>query len=93
VDATFDASGGRSWPSPLLPTRYNLTDYSHGAAGIAHGLLELYRRTGDLRYLDGAAGAFTYERSVFAPEVRNWPDFRESQGRRRHRRSQEFCSF
>lgn len=66
-----------SWKSPLLPTKRNLTGLSHGAAGIALGLLELHRVTADERLRDCALRAFSYERSVFVAEEENWPDFRD----------------
>jgi lantibiotic modifying enzyme len=54
-----------------------LTGFSHGAAGIAHALLELAAVTGDERYRKTAFDAFAYERSVFSEAEGNWPDFRE----------------
>jgi len=54
----------------------DLTGYSHGTAGIAVALLELHARTHDDRYLEGALGAFAYERRHFSEEHQNWPDFR-----------------
>ncbi len=56
-----------------------LTGFSHGAAGIAYALLRLYKLTGDNRYKEAAEEAIAYERSVFIPELNNWPDFRQPQ--------------
>jgi type 2 lantibiotic biosynthesis protein LanM len=70
---------GWSWTT-MLPAgpgeQKDLTGYSHGAAGIALALLELYARTSDPRYLEAAQGGFAYERTHFSTEHQNWPDFR-----------------
>jgi lantibiotic modifying enzyme len=69
---------GWSWTTmpPLGPEQKDLTGYSHGAAGIALALLELFARTRDARYLEGALGGFAYERQHYSAEQQNWPDFR-----------------
>ncbi len=69
---------GWSWTTmpPLGPEQKDLAGYSHGTAGIALALLELFVRTRDDRYLEGALGGFAYERRHFSPEQQNWPDFR-----------------
>jgi lantibiotic modifying enzyme len=54
----------------------DLAGYSHGAAGIALALLELFVRTNDDRFMEGALGGFAYERRHFSVEQQNWPDFR-----------------
>jgi type 2 lantibiotic biosynthesis protein LanM len=56
-----------------------LTGFSHGAAGIAYALLRLYQATGETRFKEAAEEAIAYERSVFIPELNNWPDFRQPQ--------------
>ena len=53
-----------------------LTGFSHGAAGIAWALLELSSLTGEKRFQETALEAIAYERSLFLPEVGNWPDLR-----------------
>jgi type 2 lantibiotic biosynthesis protein LanM len=53
-----------------------LTGFSHGAAGIAWALLELSALTGEERFRTAALDAIAYERSLFCPEVGNWPDLR-----------------
>jgi len=68
-----------SWTTmaPVGPTpQEDLAGYSHGAAGIALALLELYIQTKNDRFLEGALGGFAYERACFSPEQQNWPDFR-----------------
>ena len=69
-------AGGLAWTTNL-PARAPLTGFSHGASGIAWALLTAAALTGDERYIAVARGAFDYERTVFLPGARNWPDFRE----------------
>lgn len=52
------------------------TGFSHGAAGIAYGLLRLYEVTEDKVYLEAAREAIAYEARVFSPQAGNWPDLR-----------------
>jgi type 2 lantibiotic biosynthesis protein LanM len=54
-----------------------LAGLSHGVAGIAWPLLRLAAVTGDTRYREAALAALDYERSLYNPEKRNWPDLRE----------------
>lgn len=68
---------GWSWPSLAAPEDRNLTGLSHGAAGIGLALLELERAGGGARFGSAAEGAFAYERSLYDPRARNWPDLRE----------------
>ncbi len=49
---------------------------SHGNAGVGLALLHLYRETGEIRFLEGARGAFAYEDRQFSAAVGNWPDLR-----------------
>lgn len=56
-----------------------LTGFSHGAAGIAYGLLRLYAATQNSTYLTAAKAGLDYERRVFSPEAGNWPDLRTFQ--------------
>ena len=55
---------------------HNLTGFSHGAAGMGYGLLELFLETKDNQFLEGAQQAFNYEDNWFDSELFNWPDFR-----------------
>ncbi len=57
-----------------------LAGFSHGASGIAHALLSLGAATGDVRYSAAARGALEYERGIYSPKHRNWPDFRTDSG-------------
>lgn len=65
-----------SW-KPLNPSgEMNLTGFSHGTAGVACALLELFRISGNAQYRVAAERAFEYERYWFDADARNWPDFR-----------------
>jgi lantibiotic modifying enzyme len=61
------------------PDRRGLTGFSHGAAGVGYSLLELFVATRDGRYCKGAEQAFAYERALYDPESRNWPDLRDQE--------------
>jgi lantibiotic modifying enzyme len=80
LDAAEEDEPGLSWPSRTMPTKSNLTGLSHGAAGIALALLELYETTGEKRFARAAERAFDYEQGRFDHGVRNWPDFRDLDG-------------
>jgi lantibiotic modifying enzyme len=67
---------GWSWHTLDSPARAHLTGYSHGAAGIALALLELWAATGDERFREAADEGFRYEAACFSSEHGNWPDFR-----------------
>ncbi len=76
--ATAESNIGYSWKSPDIQTRYNLTGFSHGAAGIGFSLLKLFVDTGEFRFRQAAELAYKYERHYFEPSQGNWPDFRKS---------------
>jgi type 2 lantibiotic biosynthesis protein LanM len=67
---------GWSWNTLDGQTSRDLTGFSHGTAGIAWALLELYADTGDARFRDAAERGLAYERQWFSSEHENWPDFR-----------------
>ncbi len=71
------SEGGLGWVIPRFGPR-PLTGFGHGAAGIAWALLELAGATGDDRYRAAARRAIDYERSLYSPEARNWPDLRQA---------------
>ena len=54
------------------------TGLAHGAAGIGGALVELVAATGAGEYEAAARRAFAYERRLFDPVERNWPDLREA---------------
>lgn len=78
-----ESKAGYSWPCSAMPTSRNLTGFSHGAAGIAYALLELFKRTGESKYRKAALSAFAYERHWYDSEQQNWPDLREEPGQPR----------
>jgi lantibiotic modifying enzyme len=67
---------GVAWVTPIPATK-PLAGFSHGAAGIAWALLQLYRLTGEERFRTTALQAEAYERSLFSRENENWPDLRK----------------
>jgi lantibiotic modifying enzyme len=56
------------------------TGLSHGAAGIAHALLELWAATGLARHRNAGERAIAQEQAHFDPLARNWPDGRNGRG-------------
>ena len=68
---------GCSWKTAKSRSR-NLTGWSHGTAGVAYAMLQLFKITGQSKYFDIAQQAFEYERYWFNPEIGNWPDFRDT---------------
>jgi type 2 lantibiotic biosynthesis protein LanM len=86
LSAVKEPANGLSWSSEikgLERTRHNLTGFSHGAAGIGYGLLELFRKSGDKRFMKAADQAFNYEDSWYSDQNNNWPDFRTDSGNRK----------
>jgi type 2 lantibiotic biosynthesis protein LanM len=67
---------GLGWVMPMAGA-IPLAGFSHGAAGIAWALLRLHAATGESRFRDAALEGLAYERSLYSPEDRNWPDLRE----------------
>jgi type 2 lantibiotic biosynthesis protein LanM len=67
---------GIGWLQEGLSTR-PLTGFSHGNAGIAWALLQLWSVTKQECYRKAALDALSYERSLFSARARNWPDLRD----------------
>jgi len=67
------------WSWKTIEGSRNLTGFSHGTAGIAFALLELYRASGENRFRAAALEAFRYEQTCFSAAENNWPDFREAE--------------
>lgn len=76
VQSADQGQHGWSWAGQDTRIPHNLTGFSHGVAGVAWALLELYNKTGTGSFLTGAHAAFRYERHWFSSERQNWPDFR-----------------
>jgi lantibiotic modifying enzyme len=74
---------GWSWPPPGRRPFHGLCGISHGAAGAAWALLELFAATAEHRYRDVAERALDYERRWFDPQEANWPDLRDVERRER----------
>jgi len=86
---------GTSWRSCRFPITRNLTGFSHGTAGVAFALLELFSATGDPEFRKCAEEAFQYEQTWFDRKAQNWCDFRGSLegGRQRFRDWQHATSW
>ncbi|MGH7268430.1 MAG: type 2 lanthipeptide synthetase LanM family protein [Candidatus Rokuibacteriota bacterium] len=78
LDRRGDGDEGRRAWRTIEP--HPLTGFAHGAAGIAYALLRLHGVAPEVRYLEAAAEGIAYERSVFSPAARNWPDLRGGRG-------------
>jgi lantibiotic biosynthesis protein len=73
------SDAGWSWNTMNVPAerrRQDLTGFSHGAAGVAWSLSELFQVTRDERFGQAAEEARRYENSHFDQRFANWPDFR-----------------
>ena len=73
---TAHRKNGYSWSSPNIKSRYNLTGFSHGCAGIGYALLHLFKETGNNKFKKTAELAFEYEKHYFDSNTDNWLDFR-----------------
>jgi len=73
--------GECSWHLVGRKASGGLIGMSHGAAGIAYALLELYDATHDSRYCDTALAAFRFERRWFDSERGDWRDTRGRRGK------------
>lgn len=76
VSTARPQSHGVAWLSEAAGHRY-LAGMAHGAAGIALALLRFSKAVGNTRARDVALAGLDYERSLYSPQVRNWPDLRE----------------
>lgn len=75
--------GGYAWRSKHDRQHPSLAGLSHGAAGVAWALAELYDVVGDKRYSSACLRAVEYERSWFDADIGNWPDLRHAPSRTR----------
>jgi lantibiotic modifying enzyme len=60
------------WTHP----QQGLGGFSHGAAGIAYALVQLYRASGDDHILAGAERAWEFQHSLYEDPPGNWQDWR-----------------
>lgn len=65
---------GLCWTIPLQDQP--LAGYSHGAAGIYHGLTQLYKASAERKYLDAAMAGMRFENSLYRENSGNWRDQR-----------------
>lgn len=65
-------SGLKAWKTII---NHPLTGFSHGAAGIAYALDQLFEITGEQRYFKSSKEGIAYERAVFCQKNQNWPYF------------------
>jgi lantibiotic modifying enzyme len=66
-------SGLRAWNTLRgVPS----SGFAHGASGIAHALLQVYRRTEAAPFYEAALEAFAFERTLYREEILNWMDSR-----------------
>jgi type 2 lantibiotic biosynthesis protein LanM len=77
VQTSQPVGKGLGWPS-LAAVKSPLTGFAHGSAGIAYALFTVAHLTKEPRFDNAARAAIEYERGLFSPVQRNWPDFRSS---------------
>ena len=77
LDRAHRREEGWSWDTTDGGSQDHLTGFSHGAAGIAWSLLELYDATRDERFLEAGLEGFRYERHWYSADEENWPDLRD----------------
>ena len=68
---------GDVWSWSTVPSKKNLTGFSHGSSGVALAMLQLYNVTKNDNYLVASICGFNYERVSFDNKQQNWPDFRD----------------
>jgi hypothetical protein len=79
MEAARSSDQGCSWrPIGGKDRERGWTGFSHGAAGNASALLELWLLSGDPRFRVTALEAFRYEHSWFRADLGNWQDLRPS---------------
>jgi type 2 lantibiotic biosynthesis protein LanM len=71
----LDKFGFKTWPTL---DGCHLTGFSHGAAGIAYALLQLYKITTDAEFYQAAVDGICFEGCAFVREQNNWPDYRRA---------------
>jgi len=61
VEMAVDTPDGPNWPMMAdMPFAFTAPNFAHGAAGVGYFLADLYRVTGERRYLDVAIAAAGY---------------------------------
>ncbi len=75
--SAVETTDGLAWQREEISPR-PLGGFSHGTAGIAWALLELFGATDEDRFRKAAVDAIRYDRSLFSAHARNWLDLREN---------------
>jgi type 2 lantibiotic biosynthesis protein LanM len=75
VDRAQAMERGIGWVVPIIGPQ-PIGGMSHGSAGIALALFNLWGESGDERFRRTALEALEYDRSLYSPEHRNWLDLR-----------------
>ncbi len=61
IEMSVDGDGGPNWLMMAdMPFPFDAPNFAHGASGVAYFLADLYRATGEQRYLDVAIAAAGY---------------------------------
>ena len=74
---TPTSGGHRAWPTS---SDRMLLGFSHGAAGIAYALMQLYAASGRADFRAAALDAISYEDALFMRGAGEWPDLRRPEG-------------
>ena len=85
-------AGGLGWSIPLAGARA-LAGISHGASGIALGLLQLAAVSGEERFRRAALAGIEFERRLYDATERNWPDLRAGAGGELHGAGHFMCAW
>jgi Lanthionine synthetase C-like protein/HopA1 effector protein family len=83
LNTAIECGRGYAWRTINSTKECHLTGFSHGAAGIAYALLELFQATGESKYRQAAELAFNYEQNWFNADLGNWVDLRGELMRRK----------
>ena len=68
LEMSVDREGGPNWLMMAdMPFPFDAPNFAHGAAGVGYFLADLYRTTGDKRYLDAAIAAAGYVTAQTSP--------------------------
>ena len=85
ADTAQIEKGQASWATPTAAGNRHLLGLSHGTAGAALALLELWSQVRDDSLRELAHAALAYEARWFSPAQQNWPDLRDVAARRNPR--------
>jgi len=69
-------TNGISWKSYKEQAHPNLGGFAHGVSGIANALLDIYKLTNNIDFLNIAKEAIKYENTLYSSKENNWGDLR-----------------